>query len=128
MSPGSVKVMRSSYEMVQAVNSSVQDHEKLLLMPMLYRLGPTMPDPIFYWNLKPINLLRITTLDTGYDEFKNLIIQNRIHWVLMSPVDGSAQETIFRKTVAEIKAPGYTLTAGALIRVDNFWQRQKTAN
>ncbi len=128
LSPGSVDVMRSSYEMVQAVNSSVHDHEKLMLMPMLYRTGPTMPDPIFYWNLKPINLLLITSLDTSFTDFKNIIVENRVHWVLMSPIDGSPQEEIFRKTSDEIEMQGYRFTAGVLIRVDNFWKGEKTVN
>jgi hypothetical protein len=46
----------------------------------------------------------------------------------MSPIDGSPQEEILRKTSDEIEMQGYRFTAGALIRVDNFWKGKKPVN
>jgi 4-amino-4-deoxy-L-arabinose transferase-like glycosyltransferase len=122
MSPSTVGVMRSSYEMAQAVNYNVQDNEKLMIMPMLYRSGPTMPDPIFYWHVKPLMIYRHLLLDTGYSDFKKIIIKNKINWVLMSPVTNSNQEKFMKKTIQDIKTSGYSMSRAALINVDGFWK------
>lgn len=122
MSPTTVKVMRGSYEMAEAVNKLTAENERLLLLPMIYRIGPTMPDPIFYWHVKPLQIFNNKNLALGYDEFKYQVIRNRIVWALLFPVDGSNQLDIYEKSVQEIDAWGYMLTNGVLLRVDSFWK------
>jgi len=125
MSPSTVGIMRTSYELTGAVNKLTSENEKLLLMPMIYRIGPTMPDPIFYWHLKPLQLFRNNRLDTQYDEFKRLIIMNKITWALLFPFDGSVQLDIYEKSVQDINSWGYKLSKGVLLRVDTYWQGSK---
>jgi 4-amino-4-deoxy-L-arabinose transferase-like glycosyltransferase len=111
----------SSHEMADAVNNTVREDEKLLILPMLYRTAPLIADPIFYWNLKSIRTLFNNKLDLTYSEFKDVIKKYRINWVLMFPIKRSKQGDLFQKTVLEINPPGYSLTAGYLVKVDKFW-------
>ena len=57
-----------------------------------------------------------------------MIIMNKIDWVLLFPVDGSAQLDIYEKSVEDINSWGYKLSRGVLLRVDSYWNRSESGN
>ncbi|KPK33076.1 MAG: hypothetical protein AMK70_09745 [Nitrospira bacterium SG8_35_1] len=128
MSPSTVSTMRTSYEMAEAVNQLTAEKERLLLLPMIYRIGPTMPDPIFYWHVKPLQIFKNNNIHIRYDEFKYLVIRNSITWALLFPIDGSNQLDIYEQSVRDIKSWGYKITNGVLLRVDSYWQDREGNN
>jgi hypothetical protein len=114
-----------SYEMAGLVNEKVKNGEPLLLMPMLYRIGPEMPDPIFYWYLEGNkDIHRVIDLNLSYQDFKKRVIGLRITWVLLSPVDDSLQWEIFEQLVEEINPEGFKFSKGVLVRVSGLWEKQ----
>ena len=114
--------------MAEAVNKLTAENEKLLLLPMIFRIGPTMPDPIFYWHVKPIQLFKNNNLAMQYEEFKHLVIRNRITWALLFPIDGSNQLDIYEQSVRDVNTWGYKLTNGVLLRVDLYWKNEQNSN
>lgn len=112
-----------SYEIVSLVNEKVRDGERLLLLPMLYRNGPAMPDPVFFWYLEgQPDIYRVLDFNLDYRGFKKQIIDRQITWALMSPVDGSRQWDILEQLVGEIRPEGFKFSKGVLIRTSGLWE------
>lgn len=113
-----------SYEISEIVNKNVKDNEKILILPMLYRNGPTMPDPIFYWHLKVSpRILYNSNLKINYPELEGTVVKHKINWILMCPVDGSSQFDILKKLITEIYPTGYQFSQGVLLKVDPLWNK-----
>lgn len=113
-----------SYEIVSLVNEKVSGDERLLLLPMLYRNGPAMPDPVFFWYLKGRpDIYRVVDLGLDYQGFRKQVIDRRIAWALMSPVDGSNQWDILKQLVEEVSPEGFKFSGGVLIRTSGLWEK-----
>jgi len=124
-SPLSLKTMQPAYTMAEALNSMAKGGEKLVLMPMLYRGGPSMPDPIFFWQLKvPLDIIRINnSVKLDYQTLTTMLIQEKADWLLMSPLKGSDQGKIYQEFYdAENQLQGYTLPYTVLLKVAPLWR------
>lgn len=120
--PTSISGVMASHEIPELVNRNVKANERLYILPMLYRSGPAMPDPIIYWQLKVVpDMAHDIDLNIDYQKFKRTVIKNRIQWVLMSPVVGSSQVDILENLIKEIYPVGYRFSQGVLLRVDPLW-------
>lgn len=116
---------RISYGLADEVNNLTRTGERLMIMPMLYRNGPLMPDPIFFWQLKvPLVVIRSTNnLPLDSRMFRAMVVQGKLDWVLMSPISGSDQETICLDLYTEQNPPmGYSLNNTVLLKVGDFWR------
>jgi len=126
VSPNQYRVIETSSEIVAAVNAEVRDGERLLILPMLYRNNPAYPDPIFYESLRVSpEILRSMNLALDYRTLVSLVISKRVHWVLMSPFEGSTQEALVRGLAGDIPEAarrGRMFSVGGLFRVDTLWK------
>ncbi|MFC1818364.1 ArnT family glycosyltransferase [Thermodesulfobacteriota bacterium] len=118
MSPNLAKMTLHSYEMSDVVNKNVAENENLLILPMIFRTFPNSADPIFNFNLKPVETLYYKGSNLNFAQFHKNIIQNKINWVLIFPVTGSWQEELFKQIIEEMDPVGYMFSAGYLLRVD----------
>lgn len=122
-----VKV-KTSLEISTAINAEVKSGERLLILPMIYRTSPSYPDPIVYFNLKVApDIVRAIDSEIDYPTFKNMIMLKKVHWVLMSPLDGSSQAELENGLVRDILPAVWrqrTFTGGRLWRVDSLWNTE----
>ncbi|NTV12602.1 MAG: hypothetical protein HGA96_01495 [Desulfobulbaceae bacterium] len=128
--PASLKTLQDSSEIAEAVNSLTQANEKLLILPMIYRGGPYMPDPIFFWRLNvPLEIIRSTQpISLDYQRLQSMIIKGKVDWILMSPIEGSDQGKIYKAFYSGQKSPqGYLLTNTVLLNVKYLWQPSATS-
>lgn len=126
-SPVSLQLMQGSYHMAEALNSLAREGEKLLILPMIYRGGPHMPDPIFFWQLKvPLGISRVSTgTRIDYQMVRALIIKGKVDWLLMSPLQGSDQSVIYKELYNDENPPrSYILTRTVLLKVDSLWREK----
>jgi len=126
VSPNQFRVIETSQEIVAAVNAEVKDGERLLILPLSYRNNPLYPDPIFYNSLQvSVEILRSMNTQLDYPTFVNLVVEKRIHWVLMSPYVGNSQETLVQGLGRDIpfaERAGRLLSVAGLYRVDALWK------
>jgi len=125
MSPIRAKFVLNSYEMSDVVNSNVQENEKLLILPMIFRSDPQYGDPIFRWNLKPVKILYYQDSNSDFANFQKTIQKNKINWTLIFPLPGSWQEDLFRQAVSETNPTGYKFYTGYLLKVDSYWNSEQ---
>lgn len=114
---GQYELAATSYEMVAGVNELVRDGENLLILPMLYRNGPLLLDPIFTWNLTVSPAIHRSREPENYETLKQLLIDSNIQWLLMSPVKGSRQEKLYDQLVNDLAPLGRYFSNGILIRI-----------
>lgn len=122
IAPGQYEIATTSQGMVSSANKHVKDGESILILPMYYRNNNTMPDPIFFWNLKVSPQIIRGLNPGGYDEFRNAIIANQINWVFISPAKGSKQEEIVLELIKDIDPVCSAFSKGALVKVDSLWR------
>jgi len=120
MSPTRAKLILNSYEMREIVNGNVQENEKLLILPMIFRSNPNYGDPIFHWNLKPIEILYYQGTYLDFVQFERTVTNNKINWVLIFPVPGSWQDNLFKQVVSEVNPMGYKFYTGYLLKADSY--------
>jgi len=128
MSPNLAKITLSSYEMSDVVNKNVEENEKLLILPMIFRTAPNQADPILYWNLKSVETLYFKGAHLNFAQFQKTIEKNKINWALIFPVAGSWQEDLFVHIVSEMNPAGLRFSVGYLLKVDSYWNRNKEQN
>lgn len=122
IAPNQYKIVKTSEEVVSAVNDLVEDGDGLIIMPMYYRNHTTMPNPIFFWNLKVSPRIFRSQDPDSYDDFRKAVIDNRIKWVLMSPLKGSRQEELVFELIENIDPVCRFFSVGALVKVDSLWR------
>lgn len=106
------------------INDMVDDDERLLIMPMLYRNNPNNPDPIVSWRLSVSpQILRSMNPDLTYKEFRELVISKKVHWVLMAPAEGNSHEKLAERLRQEILPRGRAFSRGILARVAPLWKK-----
>lgn len=121
--PKQAYLMKITYTMADATNSLAKPGESLLMLPMLYRSGSLLPNPIFYWNLQvPIKTLQVTDGVADYATFKELVIAEKFNWVMFSPDENTNQLKILNELLKNISAKPHTLFETVLIRVDELWR------
>jgi 4-amino-4-deoxy-L-arabinose transferase-like glycosyltransferase len=122
MSPTRAQLILNSYEMSDVVNTNVQEHEKLLILPMIFRSDPTYGDPIFHWNAKPVDTLYFKGTQLDFEKFQEIIPEKKIKWALIFPLEGSWEEDLFRQVVSKTNPTGYKFSTGYLLKVDSYWK------
>ena len=124
IAPNQYKIVKTSEEVVSAVNDFVEDGDGLIIMPMYYRNHTTMPNPIFFWNLKVSPRIFRSQDPDSYDDFRKAVIDNRIKWILMSPRKNSRQEELVLELIEDIDPVCRFFSAGALVKVDSLWHAE----
>jgi 4-amino-4-deoxy-L-arabinose transferase-like glycosyltransferase len=121
MSPKQFEHVKISLTTAAMINDNVKDNERLLILPMLYRDGPRMLDPIMYWELRSgMKIIRTLDMEIDYQKLITFIERKKIDWILMSPVDGSDQQDVFNELVEEYNPVGYMEDFVVLLETKNI--------
>ena len=111
--------------MSDVVNKNVQENEKLLILPMIFRSDPNYGDPIFHWNLKSIQTIYFQNNHLDFERFQKIISENKINWTLIFPLTGSWEEDLFKQVDSKTNPGGYKFSAGYLLKVDSYWNSEQ---
>ncbi len=124
MSPKQFEHVKISLKAAAMINDNVKDNQRLLVLPMLYRDGPWMLDPIMYWELRRgIKIIRTLDMAIDYQKLNKFIKHKKIDWMIMSPVDGSDQLDVFNELVEEYNPVGYLQDFVVLLETKSIWNR-----
>ena len=88
---------------------------------MIFRSDPNYGDPIFHWNLKPVETLYFRDTQLDFEKFQKIIPEKKINWALIFPLEGSWEEDLFRQVVSKTNPTGYKFSTGYLLKVDSYW-------
>ncbi|MEW6219379.1 MAG: hypothetical protein AB1634_07565 [Thermodesulfobacteriota bacterium] len=124
LSPGQWALTEAGYAMAGAINTEVKDGETLLLMPMTFRSGADLLDPILFWRLqvRP-RIIQGQGINTE-EELLSVLRRNQVHWLLLAPKPGSPQEAMLRALLARVGPQGRVFSRGVLLRVTDLWQEE----
>ncbi|MBW2465877.1 MAG: hypothetical protein JRF02_01120, partial [Deltaproteobacteria bacterium] len=121
MDPRLAAITLASYEMSDIVRKNVRKNEKLLILPMVYRTGSTMGDPILEQYINHDDTFYFKGSNWNYENFKKTVQQNKIKWLLIFPFQGGWQVDLFNRISQDKDITGYMFSVGYILKVDAYW-------